>query len=202
MSLETIIPTKSKLYKDWITTSQGQAFIAKSPFPSKDSYSLSNMLRSIFDYYEIGAGDDDEMGNFMASTYNQWIKYYTELYNAYTTAFDLSKAALITHTMETKYGSAHSVSASDSDTDNNTDIDYDLPSGTARTEYPSYKSTTDYSHNRSSDTKDTHSGSDTITNTSERNPDFISLKIAYMKQIQDITMEFALKFKENFLLVY
>lgn len=193
--------SKTILFKEWLSTTTGQEFIAKAKFPNEET-TLIAMLRSIFDYYEIGTSDNSEMYEYMIDTYNQWLNYYTELYNAYTTSFDLSKAALTKHTMTTTYGSQHDTTAKDSDSDDNIDTEYELPSGTARTEYPSYKSKGDYSHNRDATGQDKHTGTDTITNESERNPDFIALKVAYMRQIQDITMEFALKFKENFLLVY
>ncbi|MBO7691254.1 MAG: hypothetical protein J6T10_01305 [Methanobrevibacter sp.] len=200
----------TKLFKTWLGEPQTQGstvtnynFLISSftngVFTQTMAQKLVSMLKSVFDYYEIG--DKDEMFNFLYDTFNEYYKYYYDVITNYEKEYDyaLNNKRKVSRVDNLNIGG--SVNTKDSRAGSNTE--YQLPNKVIDESYRSTPSnivdTKDNSNQDKEFNTDTVRQSDTTT---EFNNEFIDLKNKYMNQIRNVYREFAMKFKECFYQVY
>ena len=168
-------------------------------FPSQMASNLVEMLKAVYNYYEIG--DCDEMFNFLSDTFTEYYRYYSEVINNYQKEYDyaLNNKRKVSRVDNLNIGG--SVNTKDSRAGSNTE--YQLPNKVIDESYRSTPSnivdTKDNSNQDKEFNTDTVRQSDTTT---EFNNEFIDLKNKYMNQIRNVYREFAMKFKECFYQVY
>lgn len=165
------------------------------------SKNLISMLISHFNVYEIGAETEDLFMLNFKDTFNSWKDYYEELITAYTKEYDYAVNNKKRNIKETKHYDNGSTSNKEDIKSKHDNIE--LPNKMITDAYDKYINNSykdndnkegSSSFNRNILTEDVH--------TTYYDDEIIDLKNKYIKQLRNLYLEFALKFRENFIIIY
>lgn len=196
------------LFKVWLLkiheglTTNG-AFLLSSFTNSKFTQDMASdllaMLKSVYNYYEIG--DDEEMSGFMIDTFNEYYEYYYDLITNYRKEYDY---ALNNKKVLSRVDDINMVGNTQIDNEYaGSNTQYELPNKVIDESYRSTPSSILDDKNKNTNNKDyTNNTTRTSTITTEFNNEFIDLKNKYINQIRNVYREFAMKFKECFYQIY
>lgn len=200
----------TKLFKTWLTepyteggsTTNEQFLLASftnTTFNSSMASDLVNMLKSVFDYYEIG--DLDDMSKFMIDTFGEYYQYYYDIITNYRKEYDYALNNKRVITKNDKLNMVGNTNIVNDSEDKQTE--YQLPNKVIDDSYRSTPSNIiDTNTNNVNDKNYTNDTSRDSVTTTEFNNEFIDLKNKYMNQIRNVYREFAMKFKDCFYQVY
>lgn len=177
-------------------------FLAETIVLSDESKSkkLIDMLIHTFNIYEIGNETEDLFKLNFTDVFNMHKDYYEEKLAAYEKEYDYSvnNKKRVVHNKTIDIGAKKSSRIGD----NTKRTDIDLPNKQVGRyeEYPSFIT-------KDENLKSVDDKVDSKTNIDDENityydDEFIDLKNKYIKQITNVYLEFANKFKECFLMIY
>lgn len=169
---------------------------------SEQTKSLIDMIKSVWNIYEISGETEDEFKVFFSDTFNEFKDYYLDIITNYEKSFDYTiankKIRTLTETENTKENGNNTRKV----TDDGLNTKYDLPNKPTTTEYPTTKiSDTNENNDNSAYSSAKDKGKDT-TDTTIYNNEYIKLKNEYLKQIKSYYHEFAMKFSDCFVHIY
>ena len=177
-------------------------YVRNSGYNHIDEDKLVDMLESVYEFYETGTNDDNEMLFFMVDTFKEYGSYYNELIENYEKEYNyaLNNKRVITKRDELNM-------------EGNTNISNEASGSTTRYDLPNkvvpesnWRSTpsdiTDTIDNSTNDKNYTNETTRDSVTTTEFNNELIDLKNKYINQIRNVYREFAMKFKDCFYQVY
>lgn len=165
------------------------------------SQKLIEMIKSHFDVYEIGAETEDLFMLNFKDTFIEWKDYYEELINAYYKEYDYALNNRKRNIKETRF--VDNTETNSEEVNNEFHKNIELPNKMITDGEDKYVNNS-YKNN---DNKNVKGGLLRNTTTEDSNTTYyddeiIDLKNKYIKQLRNLFLEFALKFRENFIIIY
>jgi len=160
------------------------------------------VIKSMYNFYEIGSDDNDEMAMFLEDTIYLKYRYYKELYDNYTKEYNYATGNKKTVARTDHYEREGNYSKSGTNGGDHTE--YELPNKVIpANQYkntPSSIGSDDFTNTDEGENSSTTDGTSTIVTTYDN--EFLDLKRKYLAQIRNLAEEFANTFKECFYIIY
>ena len=163
---------------------------------------LYDIFFAKFRYYEINDIDENVFIQCVTDTYTQYSKYYKEIYDNYTKAYDIKlDNKRVTSRSDTSSSQKQEIVNT---TSANTNKHYDLPHKTVQDELVDGYVDDVTKDNGSNNTTGSGNSSNTYGSivTTQYDNEFLSLKRQYMAQIRNVYDEFCYQFNDCFLKIY
>lgn len=160
------------------------------------------VIKSMYNFYEIGSDDNDEMAMFLEDTVYLKYRYYKELYDNYTKEYNYATGNKKTVSRMDNYTRSGQYAKTLTNSGDHTE--YELPNKVIpANQYkntPSNIGSDDFTNTDIGNNTGTTTGSSSIVTTYDN--EFLDLKRKYLAQIRNLAEEFANTFKECFYIIY